>query len=841
MNLRGLPLQATTFIDGCVRDGLYAFSAFRRAPLAALTIVATVGLGLGLVAVVFTLLNVFLFRVDQIPRPEEMFAVERLRSPDGQRVLLTKPQYEALRRETDVFTDVAAMVPEVDARIEGRVMSGALVTGNFFQVVGIGAALGRALTPADDDASATQPVVVLSHRGWSRLFQSDARVIGRTLVVRGLPFAIVGVAPEGFRGLAVSAPDFWAPLAVLGQVQPDQAGREDQVGIDIVGRLKPGMSRRAALAGLVVWDSTRSEATPVDRRVSTITLVPRQGTIPQPDEAVIVFTPLFFAFGLILLIGCANVANLLLARAVSRQREIGVRLSLGASRRRILQQLLTETLLLALAAAVLGFAISRLVLAATIYAVTSTMAADLGDVRLDVPAADWRVAIFLIGAAVVSTAFFGLAPALQAARLELVRAIRGEVTRDARPGRARNVLIGIQVTASALLLIASAVFLRSALASATLDPGIRTADTVIVEIVNESMRETMIREVQADPSVTAVSASWPDTLSAPRAAFAEASASAEPTADQSAPKAAFAERQGARSNVAYKFVSPEYFDVLGIDIVRGRGFTSAERSADAGVLVVSESVARQLWPQGDGLGETIALEPDPNSETRRTDEPPLSARTFTVVGIARDVAGFRLADYNEAGVYVPIGVSAAKTSLTVRVKGDPDQARLALLQRLTAIDPNMGQVVTMRTLAKMETYFLQIAFWTTLVLGGLALVLTLSGLFSVLSYLVEQRRKEIGVRMALGASAQSIGRLVLSQSARPVAVGVTAGAGLAAALGIILVSLPDAAKIADVIHLLDPVAYAASLICILAACVLAALIPAWRAARVDPVATLRAE
>ena len=820
LKLRDLAMQALAFIDGCARDALYAFNAFRRAPLAALTIVTTVGLGLGLVTVVFTLLNVFLFRVDRVPRPEEMFAVERPRTADGTRVLLTQPEYEALRRETAVFSDVAAMVPEIDTRIEGRRMSSALVSGNFFQVVGVEAALGRTLTPADDDASATEPAIVLSHRGWLRLFESDAGVIGRTALIGGVPFTIVGVMPEGFRGLAVGAPDCWAPLTTLGQLRPMTAGGDHQIGIDVVGRLRPGMSRATALAGLMVWDSARAEPAPVERRSSNITLEPKQGTIPQPLEAVILFTPIFFAFGLILLIGCANVANLLLARAVSRQREIGVRLSLGASRRRIVRQLLTESLLLALAAAALGFAISRQVLGLTIYAVTSTMPPDIGDVRLDVPAADWRVAIFLIGGAVISTLFFALAPALQATRLELVRTIRGEVTRDARPGRARNVLIGVQVTASALLLIGAAVFLRSALASATVDPGIRTADTILIEVANESRREAMIREVQADPTVTAVSAAWPGPLGS---------------------RAAFAEQQGTRSRAAYKFVSPEYFDVLGIEIVRGRGFRPVERGADAGVLVVSESVARRLWPNGDGVGQTMTLEPDPNSATRRNDEPPLSARIFTVVGIARDVPGFRFADFEEADVYVPISALAAKTSLIVRIHGDPEQARQALLQRLTLIDPNMGEVVTLRTVARIETYFLQIAFWTTLVLGGLALALTLSGLFSVLSYLVEQRRKEIGVRMALGASARSIGALIVSQSARPVGVGVVVGVALAAALGGVLLAIPDAGPIAEIVHLLDPVAYVASLICILAACALAALIPAWRAARVDPVATLRSE
>ncbi|MGH9382817.1 MAG: ABC transporter permease [Vicinamibacterales bacterium] len=837
-------VRGTAFIDGCVRDILYAFRTFRRAPLAALTIVTTVALGLGSVAVVFTFLNAIIFRVDEVPNPGELFAVERPRSSDGERVRFTRPQYEALRRETSVFSDVFAMLPDIDSRIDGRMMAGTFVTGNFFQVLGVGAALGRTLTPDDEERFAGQPVVVLSHRGWSRHFASDPGVIGRSLLVSGFSYHIVGVMPEGFRGLMVGAPDYWAPLSLLGQFRAIHAGREDAVGIDIVGRLKADMSRESALARLAVWDSGRTDRGPFDRGPANITLEPRQGTLPQPAEAMLVFTPLFFAFGLILMIGCANVANLLLARAVSRQREIGIRLSLGGSRRRLIRQLLTESLLLALASASLGFGLSRLALEATVYAVMTTMALDLAEnVRLVAPAADWRVALFLVGGAIVSTVFFGLAPALRATRLELVRTIRGEMTRDSRPGRARHVLIGVQVTASALLLICSAVFLRSALAASTVDPGMRTADTLIVEIINEAKRSAMVQAVMEEPSVTSVAASWPDTLGRPRAAFAETSASdlREPQVAPSLSRGAEATADKARgkATVAYKFVSPEYFSVLGIDVLRGRGFTPIERTAEAAVAVVSETVARQLWPEGDAVGQILRLEPDPDSETRRVDEPPLRSRSFTIVGIARDVAGFRLADFKEAGVYVPISTASAKTSLTVRVHGDPDQVRRALLQRLTAIDPNMGQVITMRTLARMETYFLQIAFWVTLVLGGLALVLTLSGLFSVLSYLVEQRTKEIGVRMALGATTRSVGGLVLSQSARPVGVGLIAGAGLAAALGIVLMATPAAAQIGDLVHVFDPVAYAASLLCIVAACALAALIPALRAARIDPIATLR--
>jgi len=275
--------------------------------------------------------------------------------------------------------------------------------------------------------------------------------------------------------------------------------------------------------------------------------------------------------------------------------------------------------------------------------------------------------------------------------------------------------------------------------------------------------------------------------------------------------------------------------------VRGRGFTRTERSASTTVAVVSESVAFQLWPGIDAVGQVLRLESDPKSDPREPDDPPLLWRSFTVVGIARDVAGFRLGGLRMPGadLYLPISAEAAKTSLTMRVRGDSERARYALVDRLAAIDPNMGDVSTLRTIARREAYFLGIPFWLTLMLGVLALLLTLSGLFSVLSYLVEQRTREIGVRMALGATSRGIGALVLSQSARPVGIGLFLGSSLTAALGAVLLATPAAEQIGSAVRLFDPVAYAASLLCIVTACACAALIPALRAGRIDPVTALR--
>jgi predicted permease len=813
--------RGVTLVNDAVRDVFYALRGFRRAPLVAFTIVATVALGLGLVASAFTLLNALLFRVDAVPDVHEMFAVERTRTADGQVESFTRAQVDALRRETSVFTDMYAEVPDVDSQVDGRLFFGTFVSGNFFQVLRVSAAMGRALTPADDDPAGGQPVMVLSHRGWDRLFARDPAILGRRLVVNGFTFEIIGVMPEDFRGLTVvAADDYWAPLSSLRYVRPNPQGRT--AGVDVVGRLRPGLSREAATAQLAVWDAIQSNSGPAQRAASRMTLVPRHGTVPRPLEAVPITAPLFFAFGLILLIGCANVANLLLARAVARQREVGIRLSLGASRSRILRQLLTESLVLALVAAAAGFAVSRGVLEVTINAIMTNMPPDIGDVRLMVPDADWRVVLFLVAGACVSTMLFGLFPALQATRIEPVRTIRGEVVRDARPGRARNFLIGLQVSASALLLIAAAVFLRSASAAATFDPGVRVADTLVVQIPDETHRTAIVQMVTDDPLVATVAATWPDL----------------------APLPAFAAADGASARVAYKFVSPEYFGVLDIGVVRGRPFTSAERATNLSVAVVSETAARVLWPNADPVGQTLRLDTDPTPGSTRVDEPVLESQTFTVTGVVRDVPGLRIMPFDQATVYLPTNTTMPRTSLIARVRGDAERARQLLVDRLSALDANMGrQVTTLWTLARMETFFLQIAFWLTVLLGGLALALTLSGLFSVLSYLVEQRSREIGVRMALGATARDVTRLVVAQSIRPVGLGLLVGGGTAAGLATLLLASPAAAgiRIGEIVHVLDPVAYTAGVLIIIAACLLAASIPAARAARLDPTQTLRQE
>ena len=825
--------RGTGLIDSLRQDVRFALTTFRRAPLSALTVVVTVALGLGLVGAVFTGYSAFFLRADAVTNPDEIFEVRRPPEPGNTRVWdpFVPADYEALRRNTQVLTDAAATVANVDTRITGLPATGTLVTANFFQVLGARAQSGRTLGPGDDGRAA----LILSHRGWVRLFASDPSVVGTTVNVAGEPFVVAGVMSPAFAGEAVVTPDFWAPLGWIGRLRPSVAGSEDRVALDVIARLRAGVSVETATAALTAWAAADSAMAPTGHFPKTIWLKPLGVSWSDAARGLQAFAPLFVVFGLILFVACANVANLLLARGVARQREIGIRLSMGASRRRIVRQLLTESLLLSLVSAALAFELSELFVKSAAYAVSAMAPSDLA-VRIGAAGlgVDWRLAIFLAAGALLSTALFGLAPALHTTRVDLIRAMRGELLPDVRPGRAPRALIAFQVTASSLLAIGAAVFLRSAFVAEHARPTVRIDDTVLLSTMSEPARASVLQTVRDDPAVERVAASQPAALSRSFGELAEATLLGPDSTPIS------------RNAVDYKFVSPGYFALLEIQLLRGRVFGPTEVDEQSGVAVVSESTARRLWQSVEVVGQKVRLNAVRTSNSKLTTSenpvPTPSSRTFLVIGVVKDAtAGQGMFELHDAGLYLPARADSAGMSLVMRLRGDPEAARQQLGERLLKVDPAVGTITSLRSMAGRAVFLLRLASAITFLLGGLALAITLSAVFGVLSYLVNRRVTEFGVRMSLGATSRDITRLVLGESMWSVVGGTLAGAMLAILTAEVLRALTVLAPDGGVIRVFDPMAYALSMVGIVAACAVAASIPAWHASRIDPATALRQE
>ena len=399
--------RGIAFIDSALRDLRYAIRTSLRTPAVTITIVATIALGLGLSTAVFTIFNALVFRPDAIRDPDSLYSFTWSSARAAAPPLHSQRVRTHSDASTEAFTDVAARNFDLTTRIEGHAAEGQLVSGNYFQVLGVNAMLGRTLQPDDAAATGGEAVVGLSYRAWQRIFASDPGIVGRTVRVNGFSCDVVGIMPEAFRGLeALLLVDFWAPLTLAGQVDPRQTARspDNPGGLEVLGRLKPGLSESQARAALAVWASRysiESEANPpIDFH-----LQPRGTSAPLSWNVLLGFSPLFVAFGLILLIGCANVSNLLLWGVFARQREMAIRLSLGASRGRLIRQLLTESLLLALTAGSVALLISRALVDAAVYFLTTTMPPEIAEfLRLDsvVLPTDVRVVMFAIAAAAVS-------------------------------------------------------------------------------------------------------------------------------------------------------------------------------------------------------------------------------------------------------------------------------------------------------------------------------------------------------------------------------------------------------------------------------------------------------
>jgi predicted permease len=796
-------------------DIRFAFRIFKRSPAVALTVIGTLAVALGLNATAFSLFNAYVFRPADV-RDARTLYLASWETQNGAPHLFSWRESEQFRRDmSDIFTDTVAFRRQVLTRIDAQPLMGQLVSGNYFQMLGITAFRGRTLIPADTATAGGEPVVVISHAAWTRVFGADPSIVGRRIQIRGVQVEIVGVATEAFAGLDLLPYDFWAPVTMAGAIEdgPHLFGPEQPQRVEIIGRLGPDGTEAAARAAVLGWAQRATLTAPTEMRAVRPILESTATPITLSFEVALGFAPVAVAFGLVLLTAAANIAGLMLSRATVRQREIAIRMSLGASRAHIVRQFMTESLLLAVVASAVGFVLARGILDAGIRIVFASLPDVIGDyIRLLPIPPDLRVLAFMLGAAVATALLFGALPALQATRRAGTIATHG-ATPDARSSRLRHGLVVAQITVSALLIVTCGVLLRGATRLADAEIGLRTQDMLEIR-TRERSNATLLATLRAHPLVSGI------TLSSHAVMGGGTVLIATPAGNMTA----------SEQRVPHKFVAPDYFDLVEIPLLSGRTFTSAEAAGAAPVVVLSQQAADLLWPGQNALGRLIRLTPDPLALGALRQIAPV----VEVIGIARGVAGWEARA--RGTIYLPTSEAALGNRVVVRTTGGVDAAARQIEDALDRADPGaIEQMMTLDDLATTRLFPFRAATWLAGIIGVIALALTISGIYGVLSYAVARRTREIGIRVALGASAQSIVGLIVRQSLRLCAVGLAIGLTLALGLSTLLSS------VLVMMEAFDLIAFGAGLVIVVAACLAAAFYPARRASQVEPLVALRIE
>jgi predicted permease len=811
---RGVDMLAHVWSD--IR---YALRTLARNPGFALAAIVPIALGIGINTAVFSILNSVAWRSLPTPEPDALVSVYQdfrnapRRTVYGARSLFSLPEYRAYRDQTRTLSGLMAYSRNWSltlGRESPEEIEGVLVTCNYFDVLGLSPAIGPGLTPANCGASDAPPVVVLSHALWTSAFGGDPQILRQPIVLNGREVTVVGVAPPGFEGIDMAKAAFFAPTTMAAVFRPEQNLPE---GAHVSWLTLVGRRRADADIGRV-----RSDLSVVARRIdleqagrTTSLLVEPAVALSLPVArrnllrgASIVLT----AFGLVLLIAAANVANMLLARAAGRTREMAIRLSVGASRGRLVQQLLTESAIIALIGAVCGSLLFAWSFQALIsWLLTSIPGADL--LRIDVMP-DRTVLWFALALTATTALAFGLVPALQASRTNVHVEMKQDVDSRGRRGWLRGTLIGAQIALCTMLLIPAGLLSRALYAAHTLDPGFDHRNVAVVSI---DLRGPRYEKGQAAPFHD----QWLDRVAALPGVERLAEASRMPLSSGRS-QTTFRLGDEPEGHVAdVNTVSPEFFSILGIPIVRGRVFASGEGDA----ALVTESTARRYWPGQDAVGRAIAV----------------GDRRVQVVGIVRDAQVSSDQEATSSYLYLPATPGARRSiSVLVRTRAELDGFAAAVRAETSRMDA--GLVVKVLPLANnlgiLQTLS-QIAASVAGLLSLLAVSLAAIGVYGVVAYVVSRRRREVGVRMALGADAGDVQRLILRQTIRPVAAGLFVGLAVAAASVRVLQSVLFG------VSPYDPVAFIGAPLLLLSIAAAAALVPTRRAMRVDPMSVLRSE
>ena len=795
----------------------------RRSPGFSILAILCLTLGIGATTAVFSWIEGILLR--PFPAVQNQDRLVALAGIDhGVRDDVSWPDFQDLQKNCKLvdafFVDrIFSTTLSIGDRAERA--TGSVVSSNYFDVLGVHPILGRGFEPSEDIGRNAHPVTVISYLTWKQRYHGDPNIIGKTQMLNGVQHTVIGVTPENFHGTFVGYSfNFWVPLSMQERFDAGGYKLEDRGARWIEGfaKLKPGVTRQQAQAEISAITKQLENAYPATNRGRSIQLFPLWQT--PFNNAGTLFPTLRIALVvvcLVLLIACANVSNLLLVRSFARRKEMTVRLSIGAGAWRLFQQLLTESLILSIISAAAGMLLaywgrSLIVL---------TFPPKPAGVTVNLPAEiDWRVLALSAAVCLISSLVFGLVPAIQAGKIDLAGALKSEVG-SVVGGRGktwlRSGLVLVQVSLSFVLLVAMGLLLKSLIGTRNINPGFSTENvlTTGVDLVSAGYSPTRIKEFEDRLTERIQSLPGVDSVACARVApFSLRSYSSAPIAIEGYETAA-----DEQPTVDYSEVGPHYFATMGIPLIHGREFTPADNESAPLAAVVNEPMVAQYWRGENPVGKRLQVK----------------GRWYQVVGVA-ELSKYRtLLEPAKPFFYIALRQNAPGQNFFIRTRLSAPAMAAALARDVHAIDENIAptEVITMREQVDRSTWTQRAAVSLLGIFGGLALLLAAVGLYGVMSYVVSQSTRELGLRMALGADASNLLGLVMSNGLALTGCGIVLG--VAAALGLTRLMGDLLYKVSP----RDPVAFSLAFVVMTIAATAACVLPAWRAMRTDPVKALR--
>jgi predicted permease len=816
-----------------LQDLRFTFRQLGKAPSFAITAVLTLALGIGANTAIFSLVNSLLIKPLPVADPQQLAALGQRQNNGPLLGNFSWPEFKQIRDQSQgsfsaVFVNALGLDGFATEGQQPQRILTSYVSGNFFDALGLQPAAGRLLLPSEGEVLGRDPVAVLSYDFWKQQFNGDESVVGRQATIDGHPFTIVGVAPKGFYGVqSFIKISLYMPTSALTLTgtPADLVNSWQNRGFQVFGRLRPGVNFKQATAGLSVAAQDMTRQHPDDEKKLEIEALPEPSmriATGDPNTMTMMAALFLSLAAMVLLLACVNVANLVLVRATVREREMAIRSALGARRSRLVVQMITESIALALMGGAMG----------VVLGIWATSALSHINPHADLPvnlsfSFDWRIFFYSFGIALLAGIVVGLVPAVRMARAN-VNTVLHEGSRGVTAGRhwLRDGLVALQIAGSLVLLVVTALFVRSLSAMQTMDFGFKPDHVLnfVIDANEIGMKDAQAHDLAGNiltrlrqfPGVDSVS----HANSTPMGYFG---GGGDTMIIDGAPAPTDPAAFGAGTNV----VSPEYFNVMGIEFISGRDFTESDDTHSRDVAVISESTARKYWPNQDAMGHTFRLAAEKD-------------RKLEVVGIVRD-AEFQLFGGGKTRpfVYLPYEQHIAGNTLMVfqlRTEGDPLAFATTAEKTVHSLAPLLPvfQVQTMRqglyTLNGLLLF--QIGASVAALMGGLGLTLAVIGLYGVVSYAVSRRMHEIGLRMALGASRGTVFRMIYRQSMAIVAVGL--GVGLALAL-----LTARAVGSFVVVSVWDPSTYLIVGTVLALAAMGSSYLPARRAMAVEPMTALR--